>query len=104
MGPSSPGRGLDCRGAPGHGGAPAGTPQRRGGVSPRPACLGERDLFVKGVLQVLSDILRSTVGAGDVGAGDVGGHAREGLLKRQLIRINQGTVRLPDGCGFEIRE
>mgnify|MGYP006924387763 CR=1 FL=1 len=86
MGPSSPGRGLDCRGAPGHGGAPAGPPQRRGGVSPRPACLGERDLFVESILQVLSNILRPTVGAGDVRAGDVGSQAREGWLEDSRSR------------------
>ena len=81
LGPSSPGRGLNCRGAPGYGGGPAGPLQRCGGVSPRPACLGEGDLFVKGVFQVLSNILRPTVGAGDVRAGDVGSQAQEGLLE-----------------------
>ena len=80
MGPSSPGRGLDCRGVPGHGGGPAGPPQRRGGASPRPARLGKedlvRDLFIEGVVQVLSNVLRPTEGAGAVR-----GQAREGLLE-----------------------
>ena len=76
MGPSSPGRGLDCRGAPGHGGGPAGPSQRRSGVSPRPACLGERDLFVDSILQGLTNILRPAVGAGHVGS-----QAGEGRLE-----------------------
>ena len=86
LGPSSPGRWLDGRGAPRYGGGPTGPPQRSGGVSPRPACLGERDLFVESILQVLSNILRPTVGAGDVRAGDVGSQAREGWLEDSRSR------------------
>ena len=76
LGPSSPVRGLDGRGAPGDGGGPAGPPQRCGGVTPGPACLGERNLFVDSILQGLTNILRPAVGAGDVGS-----QAGEGRLE-----------------------
>ena len=80
MRPSSPGSGLDCRGVPGHGGGPAGPPQRHGGASPRPDHVGEGDLvqvlFLEGVIWILSNVLRPPEGAGAVG-----GHAREGVLE-----------------------